>query len=72
MANRLLIRIDPPLVCQFTHPCGHTTDRAIIHTNGLQPIRWVMTPVCATCLLTAMNTPPKPTKGATTNGKATY
>lgn len=71
-SSRLLITIDPPLRCQYTHFCGHNTDRAIIHTNGLKPIRWIMTPVCASCLLAAMNTIPKPKKGAPQNGKAAH
>lgn len=61
MVNPLLITIDPPLRCQYAAYCTAQTDRAIIHTNGLQPIRWIMTPVCPQCLHSALVniTPPK-------------
>jgi hypothetical protein len=45
----LIITIKPRLRCQYTHYCTRLTNKALIHTNGLIPVRWIMTPVCAQC-----------------------
>jgi hypothetical protein len=51
--SKIMIAIDPPLVCQYLPECTNRASQALIWTNELQPIRWVMMPVCVHCLSAA-------------------
>lgn len=53
-SNRLLISINPGLTCQYTTYCQNISTKAIIYTNGLPLIRWIMMPVCPQCLSAAI------------------
>lgn len=66
--SRMMIQINPRLVCQMHGDCDTLTDRAIISTNGIRPVRWAMVPACPNCLIRMAATPFKPqtpTIGAT-------
>jgi len=53
-----LITFEPRLLCQYSINCINVTNKAIIwtHTDLGQPLRWIMMPVCKTCLLKAKAT----------------
>jgi len=47
------ITIYPPLTCQYLPECTNLATDALIWTNEIMPIRWVMMPVCPGCMSAA-------------------